>query len=270
MIAHAWLATWLLATWACLGGMAWTAVHSLTGGAWGDGLGASLRRQRRWLPIVAMLGLPLLFAAAHVFPWIASAPEPWRQWYLNYPALAYRTLGCFVAWAIGRWLLPRAPALTLIVWLFADGVFANDWIVSLTPAWRSSDIGLVAAVGQLSVAMAVAAFALSREPDDAWSRSLRCDAAGLLMALGLGWAYLAGVDYLTAWMADQPYETAWYLPRTEGAWAAVAVAAVFFHLILPFCLLLPESLRSHRIALRTAGASMVLGEACHLAWMVLP
>lgn len=267
MMAHAFVALWLLCTWASVGAVAWTAIHALTGGAWGATAEAPLRWQRAWLPLVALAGLPLLVGAAHVFPWIDHAPAATRQWYLNYPSLAGRTVGCFVAWALARALVWRAPAAGLILWLFVGGLFANDWIVSLQPAWRSSAIGLVAAVGQLSVAMAFAAAVVSRREGGEASRS---DIAGLLVALCLGWAYLVGIDYLTAWMADLPYETVWYLPRTQGAWAAVAVAALLLHLVVPCCLLVPRRLRVRRAALRWAAASILAGEACHLGWMVIP
>lgn len=270
MIAHALLAVWLLATWACVGAVAWRAIHALTAGAWGVEVDMPLRWQRAWLPLVAMLGLPFLIAATHIFPWIAQAPAPSRQWYLNYPALAARTVACIVVWAAGRWLAGRAPALCLILWLFACGVFANDWIVSLQPEWRSSAIGLVAAVGQLCVAMAIAIVVVTGRAGGARAESVRHDLAGLLVALCLGWAYLVGIDYLTAWMADLPYETVWYLPRTRGAWAGVAVAALLLHLVIPCGLLLPRALRARPGILRWAAVSVLAGEACHLAWMTMP
>jgi hypothetical protein len=269
MIAHALLAAWLLATWACIGAVAWRAIHALTGGAWGDAIAGSLQGQRRALPLVAMAGLPWLMAAAYVLPWIHDAPATSRQWYLNYPFLAYRTIGCFVAWSAARWAAARTPSLSLIVWLFGCGVFATDWIASLQPAWRSSAIGLVAAVGQLSVTMSIAALSLCREPEHGPTPAHRRDIAGLLVALCLGWAYLAGIDYLTAWMADLPFETVWYLPRTQGPWAWVAVAAVVFHLVLPCCLLLAGGMH-RRGRLSAAAACVLAGETCHLAWMVIP
>ena len=269
MMAHAWLAFWLLLTATTVGAVAWKAIHSLTGGAWGDALAPAMLGMRRLLPVAAMVGLPLLIGAAHVFPWIDVPAEPARRWYLNYPFLAYRTIGCFLAWGIAWRLCRRAPAVSLIIWLFACGVFGTDWIVSLTPAWRSADIGLVVALGQLVISFAAAVLASGRvieERDD----GIRRDLGGLLLALCLGWAYLAGIDYLTAWMADQPYETAWYLPRITGAWGMLAMAALILHLVLPSGMLLSRTAKQKPRVLRTACVSVLLGHASYLTWMVLP
>lgn len=269
MMAHAWLAFWLMFTGVTVGATAWKAIHSLTGGAWGDTLAPALLGLRRLFPVAAMVGLPLLLGAAHVFPWIDAPVDAARRWYLNYPFLAYRSIACFLAWGVAWRLCRRAPAVSLIIWLFTCGVFGNDWIVSLAPEWRSADIGLVVALSQLVVSFAVALLASGRvliEIDHATRRDL----GGLLLALCLGWAYLAGIDYLTAWIADQPFETAWYLPRTLGIWAVLAIAALAFHLLLPFALLLVRSAKEKAHVLRTASVSALLGQACYVCWMVLP
>jgi hypothetical protein len=269
MIAHACLWLWLLVTWAGSGASAWLAIHQLTGGGWGDALGPGLRRLRALLPVAAVAAVPLLIAAAHVFPWLQGPVDPARRWYFTHAFLVWRTAGCFFAWGIGAGLSRRAPAATLILWLFACGIFANDWIVSLVPEWRSSAIGLIAALGQLVVAFTIAMLSTLVRETPVAAGILR-DQGNLLLALCLGWAYLVGIDYLTAWMADLPYETVWYLPRTHGLWAAVAVAAVTFHLLVPFALLLVRAARNGTMALRMAVVSALLGQACHVAWMVMP
>lgn len=267
MIAHAWLAFWLLATGVSAGAIAWAAIHRLTGGAWGEALAPSLRRMRTVLPLAAMIGLPLLIGAAHVVPWIHEPVAPDRRGYLDYPFFAWRTVGCFVAWGIAWWILRRAPAASLIVWLVACTVFANDWIASLAPDWRSAALGLSAALTQLALAFAVAV--VLRCPSAADAKTRR-DLGSLLFAICLAWTYLAGVDYLTAWTADLPYEAAWYLPRTNGAWGIVAVAAAVFHLLVPCLLLLSRGAKELAGMLRTAAASIALGQMCYVAWLVLP
>ncbi|HEY4294229.1 hypothetical protein [Luteibacter sp.] len=270
MILHAWLAAWLLFTGASVGAIAWQAIHRLTGGAWGGVLATRWRMLRMLLPLAALASAPMLIAAPHLFPWIHHPVEEARRWYLSYPFLAWRTAGCFVAWAIAWRLATRAPAASLIVWLFACGVFANDWIVSLSPEWRSSAIGLVLALGQLLVALSTAVLLRTPRESSVVPPIFRGDQASLLFAACLGWAYLAGIDYLTAWMADLPYETAWYLPRTQGSWAALAIAAIVFQLVVPFVLLLSRKAKARVHVLRAAAASVLLGQACHVAWMVMP
>lgn len=268
MIARAFLLASLFVTWAGAGAVAWLAIHRLTGGGWGEAIEPRLRRLRVLLTLGAIASIALLVAAAQLFPWLHQPVEATRRWYFSHVFLVWRTAGCFIAWGAGAWLTRRAPAATLILWLFACGVFANDWIVSLSPDWRSSAIGLIAALGQLVVAFTSVTLLTSTGRMEAHGASR--DLGNLLIALCLGWVYLAGVDYLTAWMADLPYETAWYLPRTRGPWALLAVAALVFHLVIPFAVLLARSVSSETKALRVAAASALFGQACHLAWMVLP
>lgn len=270
MILHAYLTAWLLITGATMGGIAWQAIHRLTGGAWGDDLAVCWRWLRLWLPLAALGAIPLLVGAHHLFPWLHEPPEEARLWYLNYTGLVWRTIACFLAWAAAWWLLARASAASLILWLFACGVFANDWIVSLTPEWRSSVMGLVVALGHLLLGLAVPLLMRTRRDSSAMPAQVRRDQASLLFAACLGWTYLVGIDYLTAWMADLPYETAWYLPRTTGTWAVVAVAAVVTQGVLPFLLLLMQRAKAWPGAVRTAAASALVGQACHVAWMVMP
>ncbi|MGE7138289.1 hypothetical protein ACQKIE_11725 [Luteibacter sp. NPDC031894] len=270
MILHAWLAAWLMVTGASVGAIAWQAIHRLTGGAWGDILAARWRTLRLLLPVAALAAVPLLIDAPHLFPWINEPVEASRDWYLDYAFLVWRTAGCFIAWAVAWRFVIRAPAASLIVWLFACGVFANDWIVSLTPAWRSSVMGLVVALGQLLLALAVALLMRARRESPDVSPTTHGDQGSLLFAASLGWAYLVGIDYLTAWMADLPSETIWYLPRTQTPWAALAVAAIVLQLVVPTVLLLSRTAKTRLPVLRTAAASVLLGQACHVAWMVMP
>jgi len=222
------------------------------------------------LPLAILGAVPLLHDARHVFPWVRDPVEEARRWYLNFPFLLWRIIGCYAAWAVAWRLAVRAPAVSLVLWLFACGVFANDWIVSLSPEWRSSAMGLILALGQLLTALAVAV--LMRVPADTSGdpSTTRGDQASLLFAACLGWAYLTGIDYLTAWIADLPYETAWYLPRTQGPWAALAIGAIVLQLVAPSVLLLSRKAKTRPRVLRAAAASVLLGQACHLAWMVMP
>lgn len=269
MILHAYLAAWLLFTGASVGGIAWQAIHRLTGGAWGDDLASRWGRLRRLLPLAALAAVPLLLDGHHLFPWIDEPVEEARWWYLDHTYLVWRTVGCFLAWAAAWWLLARAAAASLILWLFACGVFANDWIVSLTPEWRSSVMGLVVATGHLATGFSASLLMRAPGAPDATEQTRR-DQSSLLLATCLGWVYLVGIDYLTAWMADLPYETAWYLPRTEGVPGMLGLAALAAQGFVPFLLLLTRQAKGRPFVLRAAAWSVLLGQACHVAWMVMP
>lgn len=258
------LVIWLLVTAAATGASAWIAIHRLTGGVWGQPT-AAWRRMAWLLPISAMLAAALLLWAPAVLPWMHHAVPDERTWYLSRAGITLRTVGCFFALVTAAALAQRLPALSLILWLLACGGLASDWIVALSPDWRSSIIGFQMAVAGLATAFAAA---LLMQPAD--DPRVRRDHAGMLIALCLGWAYLAGCDYLTAWVGDQPFETGWYLPRLGNGWVTLILLATVAHLLVPLVLLLTRGARGRSWPLRMAAASALAGQACHLAWMVLP
>lgn len=266
MTARLLLWAWLLVSALAGGAVAWRAIHRLTGGAWGNATAPTQAKLLWLLPLAVLGGIAFLVAAGAVLPWIDTPVEPQRLWYFDRAFLTVRTLACLLAWSVGAVFARRLPALVLVLWLFACGVFSADWIASLAPDWRSSVLGLTFACMQLTLALSVATWfaALEATPD------VRADLGALLLTACLGWAYLAGVDYLTAWIADQPYETGWYLPRVRGPFALLAVAAFMAHLAVPSALLVARQARRRPRVLRAAALSAVVGEACHLAWMVLP
>lgn len=242
------------------GSVAWRAIAALTSGAWGAPFNGAWRRMA-WLLIPgAVSAAACLACSGRLFPAEAHVSVTW---------LIIRTLGVFIVWGAGAVFASRMPGPVLIAWGFACLLFATDWIVAPQISWSSTAIGMIVATAQLASAFAlsvVSVLARTRE----CGKALATDAAGLLVCLALAWVYLAGVDYLTAWVTDLPDEARWYLPRTRGPWATLIVAALVLHVVLPVLAMLPARWRMRPPRLRLAGTSMLLGQACYVAWMVLP
>jgi hypothetical protein len=157
--------------------------------------------------------------------------------------------------------------------------------MSLMPQWYSTTFGLLAAIGQtlgaLSFAIACTAWssriaegaertngASAPRTDDVASRFH--DLGNLLLTLVMTWAYLAFTQYLIIWAEDLPNEIAWYLPRVETSWRAVALFLVALHFAVPLLVLL--SRRAKR-APRVLGLLAVLVLLAHLVdawWLVAP
>ncbi|HET9389905.1 MAG TPA: hypothetical protein VFO44_09685 [Steroidobacteraceae bacterium] len=285
--ATSYLAAYVFFLGLALGSLALLMVHALTDGGWGADLRPSLLAASRVLPILGLLFVPLLLCAGPVYPWVAPATHPLgasgpqlvRQgWYLNLPFFIGRAVGCFVLWiwlagSLRRRLLPgsdarlaRFAALGLILYLLSVTVAAVDWVMSLVPAWHSSIFGLLIGTGQL---MTGAALAVATSTSTAESGRLR-DLGSLLLALILGWAYLAFMDYLTAWSADLPGETVWYLPRLRTSWQWLALGFVTCQFALPFALLLATPIRKSRSWLRFVATLLLLSQAAYALWIVLP
>jgi hypothetical protein len=269
-----------------LGSVALLLVHRLAGnGDWGLELRAPLQAASRVLPLLALLLLPILFGAARLYPWMQTVvpndPHIAQQrWYLNAPFFVLRAVLCFAVWlwlAHGLRLRLRDPqregswtrfaALGLIIYLLTVSVAAVDWIMSLVPAWHSSIFGLIVATGQLLAAAALAVWCRS---NDLSSAARRGDLGSVLLVLVLAWSYLVFMDYLTVWIADQPTETVWYLPRLHTGWRWLGAGLVVFHLLLPFTVLLSRRAKQHRQWLRGIAGLLLLAQAAYALWLVLP
>ena len=269
-----------------LGSVGLLMVHRLAGnGDWGRELRAPLLAASRVLPLLAVLLLPILLGATQLFPWaqasVPGAPHIAQQrWYLDLPFFVLRAMVCFSAWL---WLahglrrrlldprldatLPRFAAAGLIVYLLTVSVAAVDWIMSLVPTWHSSVFGLIVAAGQL---LAAAALAVCCHVDDAAPPQRRGDRGSVLLVLVLAWSYLVFMDYLTAWIADLPAETVWYLPRLQTSWRWLGVALVTSGLLLPFALLLSRRVKRRTPWLRGVAGVLLLTQAGYALWLVLP
>jgi hypothetical protein len=282
------LACWLFALAVALGSVSLLLIHVLTGGEWGERLHPQLLVAAGIFPYVAVAVLPLLLGMHSVFPWlrpgIAMAdPDIARQhWYLNAAGVAIRTLACVAWWG---WLVhaltrrtrtgmrPATAAIGLILMLVTVTLLATDWVMSLVPAWHSTDIGLLLFSSQLLIAFALAVLWPSIAPFGASSTSqsqLRRDYGSLMLAMVLGWAYVSYMDYLTAWIADQPAETAWYLPRVATGWRYAAIVLAVLGLAVPFFSLLSARAKSSRRVLAVVAVVTLIAQAVNTVWLILP
>ena len=281
-----WLAAWVFFLGPALGSVGLLMVHRLAGnGSWIRELRAPLLAATGVLPLLAILLLPILIGAAHLFPWtqasVPGAPHLAQQrWYLNLPFFWVRAVVCLGLWL---WLaqglrrrlgdprrdasLVRFVAAGLIVYLLTISVASVDWIMSLMPAWHSSVFGLIVATGQL---LAAAALAVCCQVGSDTTARQRGDRGSVLLVLVLAWSYLAFMDYLTVWIADLPTETVWYLPRLHTGWRWLGAWLVVFHLVVPFALLLWRRAKQDRRWLRGVAGLLLLAQAVYAVWLVLP
>jgi hypothetical protein len=273
-----WLAAWWCLAGALLGGLANLWLHALTGGAWGDAIRAPVLRAARWLPVVCLLFLPVLFGMGELYPWLArhgagKPEEAFRDWWLDPGFFVARSVGYLVLWSALAWVETRATARSpgraaacLLAYVFSVGLAAADWIMSLQPHWYSSVFGWLAGAGQMLAGMALAVLLADR----ASIRARLPDLGNLLLMYVLVWGYLSYSQFLIIWAADLPREISWYLRRSGPPWTTVAWLLVVFHLAAPVCILL---MRRAKDAPRLMGALAAGLLAAHLLdcwWLVLP
>lgn len=285
------LVAWLFCLALPLGSMAWLSIHRLTGGGWGRALHAHWQVAAGLLPWVALLGLPLVAGAPVLLPWVQASPgrTPVPHWYLNLPFLYLRLAGCMVLWLAlarrqRRWsgIQPPRPSLasqglagvSLLLLLLTISLTGVDWVMSLVPQWHSTALGMLLMTCFLTIALALPMLAAIRgrpgrhaTPD---VLQLRRDLGNLLLACVLGWAYLAFMDYLTAWIADLPSETVWYLPRLQWPWRVLPLALLVLHLGVPLVALLPRCGKQNARVLVFVAALVLVMQFANLLWLVLP
>jgi len=266
------MACWLFAGLG-FGALALLLVHDLTGGHWGRPLRPALQATAATLPLTTVATLLWLPALGALYPWAAAADHP-QSWYLNAPFFIARTLLFLSSWsALALWvqrpppLRRRGPVLALL-WLGLSGSLAGiDWAMSLTPEHHAAGFGLLTISGWVLGAMALAIGVSATSIENA---SIRADHGASLLMLLLLWAYLAYMDYLTAWIGDQASSLAWYWPRVSTGWARWALAGVALRVLLPFCLLLDSRARRNPRVLALCAALLLAAQFIEAVLMILP
>lgn len=287
------LAAFIFFTGLSLGSLALMLIHLLTGGAWGLSLRPQLLGAARGLPLQALFAVPLLLGLRALYPWAHVDVGNHAQdsmllaqgWYLDPTWFVARTVIYFVLWLgtltlLGRLLtnpqrsaaLPRLAAAGLLVYAFSTLLAATDWAMSLLPRWHSSTFGLLVATGWLlsAAALGVLHAASTGSAPAVPVPKILGDFGNLLLTLVLAWAYLALMQYLTIWIADQPNEISWYIPRTLTSWRWLAWFLVLFLFGVPFVLLLSRHMKRQRYWLRAIAFMLLAGSLADAMWLVVP
>jgi hypothetical protein len=275
-------------------------LQHLTGGGWGLVIRRVLEAATRTLPVVLLLFVPILLGAHHIYSWthaeeIAHNPVlVEKSRYLNLPFFTVRAAIYFAIWLgltffLNRWSLEQdrtadrqykkrmqllsGPGMVLVI--FTVTFASIDWFMSLDPEWSSTIYGFVfvAAWGLSALAFTIAVMAaLSRhEPMHETVAQLHFhDLGKLLLALVMLWTYFAFSQFLIIWSGNLPEEIRWYLPRTRGAWGAIALAVVVLHFAFPFLFLLSRSFKRHANKLVIVAVLVMVMRLVDLYWVITP
>ncbi len=149
---------------------------------------------------------------------------------------------------------------------------ATDWAMSLLPHWHSSTFGLMVATGWMLSAAALAVLRVMSTSDAAevHAPDVRHDLGNLLLMFVLAWSYLAFMQYLTIWVADQPAEIAWYIPRTLSSWRWLAGLLIALHFAVPFAVLLSRRAKHRRSWLGCIAALLLFAQLADALWLIVP
>jgi len=165
------------------------------------------------------------------------------------------------------------PGMVLLI--FTVTFASIDWFMSLDPEWSSTIYGFIFvgawSLSALAFVVAVMAALVKYEPmDNVVGQSHFHDLGKLLLALVMLWSYFAFSQFLIVWSGNLPEEIRWYLPRTHGAWGAIALAVVILHFAFPFLFLLSRSLKRNAGKLVIVALLILVMRLVDLFWMITP
>jgi len=282
-----------------MGCLALLMVHFVSGGAWGLIIRRSLEAGTRTLYVMWLAFLPLLLMAPKLYIWADPAHlmdkiVQAKILYLNMPFLWVRWLIYGAVWLGLTTLLNKWSKLEdetkstdyskKLEWLSAPGIVAYfltitfaaiDFLMSLDPTWASTIYGFLIAVGQgltaLSVIVAVLAMMTKYAPmDHAVTKKHLHDLGKLMLALVMLWAYLSFSQLLIIWSGNLPQEITWYIRRLNGGWQWIGLALLLLHFVLPFALLLSQSLKRNANSIARIAIFIVVIRMLDLIWLVEP
>jgi hypothetical protein len=282
------------------GALALLMLQHLTGGGWGLVIRRVLEAATRTLPLMLILFVPIIFGAHWIYPWThaeemaKNAALTEKAKYLNLTFFTVRAAIYFAIWLalaffLNRWSLMQdktadrqftkrmrmisGPGMVLFV--FTVTFASIDWFMSLDPEWSSTIYGFVFvaswSLSALAFVVAVMAWLSKHKPMNNIVAQLHFhDLGKLLLALVMLWSYFAFSQFLIIWSANLPEEIRWYLPRTRGAWGAIALAVVILHFAFPFLFLLSRSFKRNAGKLVIVAVLILVMRLLDLLWMIAP
>ena len=274
-VVSGWLVAFSVWSSVPLGSLILLMIHRLTGGEWGRVAGPVLRPAAALMPLVALAFLPVLFGLKAAYPWAADpatvAPDVARL-YLNAPAFTLRTVVALCGWSALGVVFALGIAGRLVAGIglafhgLAISLIAVDWYLSVEPGYTASAFAATVAIQQLLAALALTAVIGT----PALGGKVAGDIGGLTIATLSGVVYLELMTFVIAWYGDLPDKASWYLKRGTPAWLALLLVALLAGAVLPFFMLLVQSVRRSPRGLRLAGGAVLLGTVLHLAWLIAP
>jgi hypothetical protein len=311
---QAYLFAWLFWTGVTWGPVAILLLHNTVGGGWGFVLKRQLTAATENLPLMAALFLPLLIrwpgseytGLQYIYPWATpKAPE-----YANHHVVQHQQdfmggwmktsfviIRQFIYFAILMFFAARINKLTwgmnkenaarnveklnqmspicIVIYVIIVTLWAIDLIMTITPGWVTSIIGLLFVVGQglssWALFAALTSYVAGGKPplSQVPTRYIR-DIGNFTLAFTLLWSYMSYSQFLITFSGNQAEEALFYEWRQKGGWQIIGLLLLAAHFILPFLALLSSSVKTNINSLAKLGLIIIFMRFVDLYYWTAP
>ncbi len=269
-LIEVWLVVFVVLAGLSVGALGILMIGHVLGEIWLHPVRDELEPMARAMPLVAILGAPLLFGLDDLYPWEGEAGP---QHYFSATGFTARSIAYLLIWFVLAGLVTRPgrhrtmSAVGLMLLAPTIGLASIDWIASREPEWISSLFGFSFAVAQgfaaLGLAMMITLLRQGHPPAERL-RSLQITMASL--AFLVMWIWFS--QFLIVWMADLPMESAWYLVRQGGLSTALQGFIALPALTAAVVLMMPP--HPGRIRIVASSVLVLVQHLAHMVWLVRP
>jgi hypothetical protein len=263
------------------------ALQYITQSGWSAGFTRVPQAIGNYIPVAAILMIPLLFGLHHLYEW--SHPEALKDPliahkspYLNIPFFIGRFVFYFLVWILLTQLLRRFSlkedqlnGMTYFhksefyskVYIFSLALTFSlatfDWIMSIDVHWFSTIFAVrnfVMAFFHASVVITLIVVILNKLGYFPFlTKAHLRDFSKYIFVLSIIWTYTWFAQYILIWYANIPEETVYYLPRTKGEFVPLFYLELVINWLVPFLLLMIGKVATNKNALIAICSVLMIG-----------
>ncbi|MBT6121326.1 hypothetical protein HOH45_07680 [bacterium] len=297
---YSYLVSYLFFLTISLGALFFVIIQHLTRAGWSVGLRRIPEHLMANLPLMAVLFIPILLGLHDLYHWsdtvevLHDALLSKKAPFLNVPFFIVRAVLYFGSWIwLSRFFfknstdqdksgdkgltlsMQKVSAVAILVYALTQTFSAIDWIMSLTPHWFSTMIGVyIFAGGILAAVCTISLVALMLRQFGYLKETITVehyhDLGKLIFGFVIFWAYIAFSQYFLIWYANIPEETEWYIHHITGNWNTFAIFVIVFHFVVPFFLFASRHAKRNLKVHAGVVLLLIVMHFLELYWVVMP
>lgn len=287
-----------------LGGLFFTILQHLVRAGWSIAVRRIAENAMITLPVMALLGLPIIFLGAHdLYHWtdVAAVEHDFmltaKKSYLNEGFFQIRMFVYFAVWTLLSVFFYRkstgaddappevalkaahsmrfwaAPALALYALSLTFAAF--DLLMSLDPHWFSTMFGVYYFAGSTLSEFALLTLTVILLHKSGYLRGVVTvehyhDLGKFLFGFTVFYTYIAFSQYFLIWYANIPEETMWFGYRIADDFLPLTYLLALGRFFIPFFFLLPRGVKRNSFTLTLAAVWILFMQVVDMYWLIQP